>query len=88
MLGAQNQAARGHSLTSYVYVHRDLYSVQVEDYVKQSMENNIEIGDRNLSHHYPYGDGDCIYLQLRQLSNVFQINNNNNKINNKIMKDW
>lgn len=37
MLGEQNQAARGYSLTNYMQVQRDLFKVQ--DYVKQSIKN-------------------------------------------------
>jgi len=37
MLGEQNQAERGYSLTNYMHVQRDLFKVQY--YVKQSIKN-------------------------------------------------
>jgi hypothetical protein len=37
------------------------------------MKNDIKIGDRSLSYHYPYGDGDCIYLHIRELSDLHKI---------------
>ena len=39
----------------------------------KAMKNDIKIGDRSLSYHYPYGDGDCIYLHIRELSDLHKI---------------
>lgn len=38
------------------------------------MKNDMKKGEKNLSYHYPYGDGDCIYLHSKELPNLYQIN--------------